>query len=334
MTDQLSLFGGAPARTQQAPVAAAPVPPATRELAGRRPAGLYLGTSSWSFPGWDGLVWDGRVSERTLSKHGLSAYAAHPLLNAVGLDRTHYAPMRAPALQAYADQVPGTFRFLMKAHDAITLRVFPKHARYGARAGQENPHYLDADYALDEVLGPAAEGLGDKLFVVLFQFAPQSVRGADAAKRFAEELSAFFTRLPRQMNCAVEVRNSELLTDDYRDALQDAGVLHCLSSLPQMPSLREQARLLRKEQPDPVIIRWMLNPRYRYQEAYQAYHPFREVVDIEQEMRAEVAMLTRRALSKGRKVMVIANNKAEGCAPKSLEGILQTLLSMPEEASP
>lgn len=308
----------------------ADVAPEVRALAAHRPAGLYLGTSSWSFPGWEGLVWDRKVSERTLSQHGLSAYAAHPLLNAVGLDRTHYAPMRAPALQNYADQVPDTFRFLMKAHDALTLRVFPRHARYGARAGQPNPHYLDPDYALHEVLGPATEGLGSKLFVVLFQFAPQSVRNDDAPKRFAEELYGFFSRLPPQMRFAVEVRNSELLTDGYRDALHDAGVLHCLSSLPTMPSPNEQARLLRKESSDPVIIRWMLNHRHRYQEAYEAYRPFADIVDVDHGLREEISMIVQRALSEGREVMVIANNKAEGCAPKSLSGILSAMVSGPD----
>ncbi|MFO1232972.1 MAG: hypothetical protein U1E57_07235 [Paenacidovorax caeni] len=47
----------------------------------RLPPQLRLGTSSWSYPGWQGLVWEGAHSEPTLAKKGLPVYAApaaHP----------------------------------------------------------------------------------------------------------------------------------------------------------------------------------------------------------------------------------------------------------------
>jgi uncharacterized protein YecE (DUF72 family) len=56
---------------------------------------LYLGTSSWTFPGWQGLVYDRAASASVLARYGLAAYARHPLLRTVGLDRTFYAPIAA-----------------------------------------------------------------------------------------------------------------------------------------------------------------------------------------------------------------------------------------------
>jgi hypothetical protein len=61
-------------------IAAAPPNAAIEQLAARLHAAfggrLYLGTSSWSFPGWSGLVWDGRAhSDADLSRHGLTAYS-------------------------------------------------------------------------------------------------------------------------------------------------------------------------------------------------------------------------------------------------------------------
>ena len=65
---QLDLFGepvtapgGAPAATPLAPRPAAGIGPAPAsqaliELGRTLPTALYLGTSSWSFPGWAGLV--------------------------------------------------------------------------------------------------------------------------------------------------------------------------------------------------------------------------------------------------------------------------------------
>lgn len=327
MSDQLSLFATTPQADPKRPVGPVAVDEPTLSLARARPTGLYLGTSSWSFPGWRGLVWDREVSERTLSKHGLRAYAEHPLFNAVGLDRTHYAPMSASALRECAADVPDHFRFLMKAHEAITLRTFPSHPRYGQRAGQVNPDYLNPEYAVNEVLGPAAEGFGQKLFVVLFQFAPQSPRKLGTPEGFAEDLHRFFSHLPRNLRCAVELRNEELLTDAYRDALLDTDVIHCLSSIPKMPSPLEQARMMQTAIGSPVIIRWMLHPRYAYQEAYRAYHPFADIVDEDRPVRAEISTLIQRALGSGREVMVIANNKAEGCAPKSLAGLLSHVVN-------
>lgn len=78
---QAGLFGGPPR----------PAPgPALASLAARLPPRLRMGTSSWGFAGWAGLVWDRAWPEAALSTDGLQAYAAHPLLRAVGLDMAHY----------------------------------------------------------------------------------------------------------------------------------------------------------------------------------------------------------------------------------------------------
>src|SRR5262245_47355549 len=89
---QLDLFH-TPAAAPLPVVGSAAVPPAQATVAQRLARGVYLGTSSWSFPGWQGIVYDGRASETQLARHGLAAYARHPLLRAVGIDRTYYAPM-------------------------------------------------------------------------------------------------------------------------------------------------------------------------------------------------------------------------------------------------
>ena len=102
MSLQLGLFGDDPAPDPSAPVG--PEPPLARHVsvAERLPAGLRLGTSSWSFPGWEGIVYDRRASQASLAKHGLGAYAHHPLLRTVGLDRTYYRPISAGEFQDYA----------------------------------------------------------------------------------------------------------------------------------------------------------------------------------------------------------------------------------------
>ena len=113
MTSQLSLFGDADA------VDPAGVTDDVRRLGRSLPAAIHLGTSSWSFPGWTGLVFAPRngkpATEQVLARHGLPAYAAHPLLRTVSLDRTFYAPLTREEFAAYAAQVPEAFRFVVKA---------------------------------------------------------------------------------------------------------------------------------------------------------------------------------------------------------------------------
>ncbi|WP_204320593.1 hypothetical protein, partial [Klebsiella pneumoniae] len=65
--------------------------PAQRLLRGLH--GLRIGTSSWSYPGWDGLVYAGEYSDSMLARKGLAAYAQHPLLRTVSIDRGFYAPI-------------------------------------------------------------------------------------------------------------------------------------------------------------------------------------------------------------------------------------------------
>ena len=72
---------------------------------------LYLGTCSWSFPGWDGLVYRGRQNKTMLSREGLKTYSQHPLLRTVSIDRSYYGPLSRDELTRYAKQVPKNFRF-------------------------------------------------------------------------------------------------------------------------------------------------------------------------------------------------------------------------------
>src|SRR4051812_15993059 len=78
---------------------------ARRELATALPSRLHMGTSSWHFPGWSGLVWDGTYESSVLSKRGLAAYAQHPLLRSVSIDRSFYRPLSASQFADYAMQV-------------------------------------------------------------------------------------------------------------------------------------------------------------------------------------------------------------------------------------
>lgn len=317
---QLGLFGDAPRAKGE--VAEAAVSDEVRGAAAKLPEGVYLGTSSWSFPGWKGLVWAEEHSEQVLARKGLSAYARHPLFRTVGIDRTHYAPVDADTLKAYAQVVPEGFRFLTKAHEACTLAVYPTHPRYGAQRGQKNPLFLDAAYARDHVVAPFVEGLGATAGPLVFQMAQQPLEQLGGTPRkFAERLYRFLRDLPKGPMYAVEVRNAQLLTKDYRAALKAAGALPVISSIPQMPPPLSQP----VDEAGPLIVRWMLTPHHTYESALEAYRPFDKLVDPDLTVRRQIARLVREAKARGYPAWVIANNKAEGSAPLTLLELAKVL---------
>ncbi len=322
---QLGLFGEpAPARHEVAP---AEVAHEVAEVAKRLPEALFLGTSSWSFPGWRGLVWAREHSEQVLARRGLAAYARHPLFRTVAVDRTHYAPLDAEAFRAYAAEVPASFRFLVKAHEACTLAQYPTHPRYGALRGQRNAKFFDAAYARDAVVAPFVEGLGANAGPLLFQLAQQPLELLGGSpRRFAEKLYRFLRDLPRGPLYAVEVRNAQLLTKDYRAALAAAGAVHCHSAIPQLPPVTEQPQL-----DGPLVVRWLLARHHSYETALAAYHPFAELREPDLITRRQVASLARQAAARGVPCWIIANNKAEGSAPLTLVELASALVSADDD---
>ncbi len=369
---QLALFGpaGAPAEDGAEPGSSGPaeapagrsgvggvgaaVPEAEVADLGRRlPAGLHLGGSTWSFPGWAGLVYDRVYPQARLARDGLAAYARHPLLRAAGIDRTHYRPLPAEELARYAAVVPEDFLFLVKAHDACTLARFPDHERYGAERGRPNPRFLDAAYAAAEVVAPYAEGLGARGGALLFQFAPQDL---GPAPRFAARLHGFLAALPRGPLYAVELRNRELLTADYAAALAAAGACHCLTVHPRMPSVRIQAEVTGAVAAPPAsgadreaagalpaaagdepplsaagqlpltVGRWLLGGGATYEEAGRRFAPFNRLAAPDPAARTALAELARAALAAGRRFLLTVNNNAEGSAPLSIAALVREMV--------
>ena len=322
---QLQFFGLPPEPTGA--LGPAEVPPELHALGARLPAGLRLGTSSWSFSGWEGIVYDRPAKSDKLAREGLAAYAQHPLFRTVGLDRGYYAPIPLEAYQRYAAAVPADFRFLAKAPAEVLSPWLTLE-----RGGGENPRFLDAAYATDVAVGPFVEGLGDKAGPLLFQFAPFDLTILGGPSRFAERLHAFLSALPPGPLYAVELRTKGALGFDYAAALQDLGVVHCFNVHSSMPRIREQAERLGETQAraPAVVARWMLGAGLRYQDAKERYQPFDRVVDEDPVARDDLGLLLSRD---ARPRYLIVNNKAEGCSPRSIAALAQRLVALQDPAA-
>lgn len=293
---------------------------------------LRLGTSSWSFPGWSGLVYANDApayTEALLAHEGLRAYARHPLLTAVGIDRGFYAPLPRSAFAAYAAQVPDGFRFLVKAPARIT-DAMRRDAQ--GRGVEPNPDYLDPAIAADTFARPAIDGLGPALGTLLLQCSPLPPALLADVPAWIARLRRFLDALPRDLPAgagwALEVRDGALMTPRLMDTLHDAGVGWCVGVHARMPGIERQLRALDRLQrgaPGPLVVRWSLHAGLGYEAARRRYAPFRALVDPDPATRAAIAARAAATLHAGHAVTVIANNKAEGSAPLTLAALADAI---------
>ncbi|WP_437878684.1 DUF72 domain-containing protein [Sorangium sp. So ce513] len=343
---QLSLFGPGPGAADPAPGPAAADAPAPGEpdvmaavyedaarVAARLPRGVLLGTSSWSFPGWQGIVYARRRSTEELARDGLAEYARHPLLTTVGIDRSFYAPIPDSDYRRYAAQLPAGFRCVSKALHAVVSQTLQHRAQAPAdddeaqgagRARVEpNPDFLSVPLFLSRVAAPLLSTFRDHAGPVLLELPPVGAAHRLPPRAFFERLDAFLGALPRELTYAVEIRERAYLTGEYREILAARGVAHTYSYFRSMPTPGAQAGVVPVANAPFALVRLLLKPGRRYETEKQRFHPFNRVVEPDPAMRAEVARIVCEAASLGMQSFVLVNNKAEGSAPLTVRAIAE-----------
>lgn len=319
----------APRKRRTRDVVAAPPSSELLALAAELPPQIHLGTSTWSFPGWNGIVYGDEYSNSKLSRDGLTAYGAHPLLRTVSIDRSFYQALTVTEYLRYAQQVPEHFRFIVKAPMTIT------DATVRAERGEPvslNPCFLNAQMAIDEFVTPCLEGLGAKAGALVFQLSPLPDQMLAQPAVFIERLAEFLTALPRlpEGTCyAIEIRDASLLTPRFIRTLKTAGVRYCVGIHARMPDPLRQAAalaLLDGEPAGPLIVRWSLHGGFKYEQAKAKYEPFNQLVDQDPTTRAALAELAARYALAGQPVVIAVNNKAEGSAPLSCVELARAII--------
>ena len=310
-------------------------PPELHALGASLAPTLRLGTSSWSFPGWNGLVWGGAYSTSLLAKRGLAVYARHPLLRTVSLDRAFYQPLTPAQYAAYAEQVPADFRFVVKAPSVVADAVVRGP---GGRGMQANAGFLDPALAWSTFVEPALQGLQAKTGALVFQLSPLPAALRARMPQQIERLGAMLAALPPlarlreqapDLVIAVEVRDPAWLVPAFAEVLRAAGATYCLGLHARMPPIEEQLPVLRALWPGPLVCRWSLHRSHGaqgYEEAKSLYEPFDQLVDPDPATRAVLARVARATQAAGHPVYITINNKAEGSAPRTVEAMAQLLV--------
>lgn len=298
------------------------------------PPALRMGTSSWSYPGWVDTVWAQAYSPPLLSKKGLPAYAQHPLLRTVSLDRAFYQALPAAQYALYAQQVPADFRFVVKAPSLVADALIRSE---NGRGLQHNARFLDPHLALESFARPACEGLGSKLGVLLFQLSPLPDAWLLDLPRLLGRLHEMLSALPLaelrerapELIVALELRNGELLGRELAAMLRSCGATYALGLHAKMPAIEAQLPTLRALWPGPLVCRWNLHRKhgaYGYEEAKRLYGNFDRLVDPDPDTRAALARVIAGTTGAGYPAYVTLGNKAEGSAPLSVLALAQALV--------
>lgn len=306
-----------------------------RDCAQLAARGVYLGTSSWKYPGWLGPFYDpsryvfrGKFSATRFERMCLTEYAE--VFPTVCVDAQYYQFPTAKGLHELAAQVPSSFRFSFKVTDEITVKHFPRHPRFGDRGGRDNPHFLNAALFAERFLGPM-EVLRGQLGLLIFEFSRFYPTDFRTGREFLEVLERFLGNLPVGWPYGIEIRNRTFLVPEYFATLARHGVTHVYNSWDAMPSLKEQWALPGSlSTPGRCGARLLLRPGRSYAEAVDRFSPYDRVQEPDPEVRAAAAEMVADTVRTrdGRNLFVYVNNRLEGNALGTISAIIAAALAM------
>lgn len=298
----------------------APDPETVTRLARAIPPGVRFGTSSWNYPGWNGLVYQRSYPAAGAGAEMLAEYARFPLFGTVGIDSSFYAPLTEKMLRSYAAALPPGFPCVSKVWDRITVHTFAE-AREKARAGQRNPDFLNPAVFVEEVWGPLQTHFGDHRGPLVFEFQAIARDNRVSPEDFAARLDRFFDELPPDRSYAVEVRNAEFLTPAYFAVLRSHDVAHVFSSWTRMPSIGVQLDLAGSITAGLLVARALLRPGRSYADAVDAFAPYDRIRDPNPELRGDLVRLVEAAERLRIPAYLLVNNRAEGSAPLTIAAV-------------
>jgi len=285
---------------------------------------IWIGTSSWKYPGWLDQIYTreryqsrGRVSQKRFEAECLAEYAeTFPIVCG---DFSFYQFPSPEYWHKLFISAPQGLQIALKVPEEVTAEVFPRHARYGPRAGMVNESYLNAD-ALAALFLEPLEPYRERIGPLIFEF---GARGA-SPREFHAKLDPFLGALPPTFRYAVEVRNREYLQPRYFEILRQHRAAHVLNAWTKMPALSEQIAMPDAFPADFTVVRALLRQGRAYEDAVRQFTPYDQVRDENPEARDALRAVIRRMREERRAAYVFVNNRLEGNAPETIRVVVDT----------
>jgi uncharacterized protein YecE (DUF72 family) len=293
-------------------------------------SGVFIGTSSWKYEGWRGTLYDDaryvfrdKFAKTRFERLCLSEYAE--VFKTVCVDAAYYSFPRREYLEGLGDQVPDDFRFGLKVTDEITTRKFPNLDRFGAKAGQPNANFLNADLFTTAFLKPC-ESIRPKVGVLMFEFSRFYATDYAHGREFVTDLDTFLGQLPKGWPYAVEMRNQHWLAPEYFACLSRHGIAHVFNSWEAMPPVSEQMALPgSRTNPELVAARFLLKPGRKYEDAVKEFQPYDKTREVDEDARraGRAFIVEGERFEPRRKTYIYVNNRLEGNALETIVAMLR-----------
>ena len=291
--------------------------------------GVFIGTSSWKYPGWRGqlydesrYLWRGSFSEARFKRDCLAEYAE--VFKTVCVDAAYYKFPDRGYLETMMTVVPDDFLFGFKVTDEITIKKFTNLPRFGLRAGKPNENFLNAGLFASAFLKPC-EPFKKRVGLLIFEFSRFYPSDYQHGRDFVADLEAFLGKLPKGWPYGVEIRNKHFLHADYFAALRRHQVAHVFNSWADMPPVKEQLELDGSRTNSALCAaRFLLKPGRKYEESVKLFEPYDQIKDSDPDARAAGAALIKEGVQTGpkRRTFVYVNNRLEGNALGTIAAML------------
>ncbi|MCE1189235.1 MAG: DUF72 domain-containing protein [Ignavibacteria bacterium] len=283
---------------------------------------IRLGTCSWKYPDWEGIIYP-----ETGPYLPLEEYSRH--FSTVEIDQWFWSlherasePVlpKAKDVYEYASQVPGTFRFTIKAPNAISLTHYYQQDK--SQALKLNPWFLSPELATKFI--ESIRPLKDLSGPIMFQFEYLNQQKMPSQKVFLDKLGTFISQLPPDFTYGIEIRNPQYINDTYFQFLALNKLTPVFLHGYYMPSVFPIVKKYSSLFSDSIIIR-MHGPDRQNIEKLTGSR-WDSIIAPKTEELENLAELILAASQNGLNVYINMNNHYEGCAPKSL-ATLQDILN-------
>jgi uncharacterized protein YecE (DUF72 family) len=289
--------------------------------------GIYVGTSSWKYPGWVGQLYDeqrylhnGKLSMARFNRTCLEEYAT--VFKSVCVDAGYYAFPTEKQIEGLVAQVPEDFLFSFKVTEEITVSKFTNLPRYGPRAGMVNDSFLDPLLFANAFLKPL-HTCKQNIGMLIFEFSRFHKGQLESGSEFVERLDEFFGELPEGPQYGIEIRNRTFLHPEYFEVLQRHNVAHVFNNWTHMPPISEQIAMDGAFTADGFGARFLLTPGRDYKTAVANFEPYTETKEVDDDARgAGTALMERQP--KGKSYLYV-NNRLEGSAIRTILAMIDQL---------
>jgi uncharacterized protein YecE (DUF72 family) len=160
---------------------------------------LYVGTSGYAYKEWKGSFYPEDLPDKQMLRYYGERFRS------VEINNTFYRMPKVSVLEAWADEVPVDFKFVIKASQRIT------HYQRLKGADDAVAYLLEVSGVLQARLGP-----------LLFQLPPN-------LKKDASRLRDFLALLPPHRRAAFEFRHQSWFDEEIFALLHDHQAVLCLA---------------------------------------------------------------------------------------------------------